>query len=173
MSSIAALCLLACTSRADAQVIYTAILSGAAEVPPNSTTGTGSATITYFPETSMMIVSMNFTGLASGTTSAHIHCCTMNAGAENTAVATGVPSFAGFPAGVTAGTYANTFDMSLASNYNPSFVTSSGSVAAALGRLLEGMGNGTAYIDIHTIPFPGGEIRGNLVEQPIFRSGFE
>lgn len=173
MYGMAALCLLAGTPRAFAQAVYTATLSGSAEIPPASTAGTGSATLTYFPDTSSMIVSTNFAGLASGTTVAHIHCCTTIAGAENAGVATQVPSFAGFPAGVSAGTYANTFDMSLASSYNPSFVTASGSVAAALNRLLQGMGNGMAYIDIHSVAFPGGEIRGNLVEQAVFRSGFE
>lgn len=173
MYGIAALWLLAGTPPTFAQVVYTATLSGAAEIPPTSTTGTGSATLTYFPDTSMMIISTNFAGLTIGTTAAHIHCCTMIPSADNAGIATQVPSFAGFPTGVSAGTYANTFDMSLPNSYNPSFVSSSGSLAAALDRLLQGMGNGTAYIDIHSIPFPGGEIRGNLVEQAVFRNGFE
>ena len=153
------------------QVVYTASLSGGAEVPPNASTGTGSATVTYIPATSIMTVSISFSGIAVSTTAAHIHCCTsstMNAG-----IATQTPSFNGFPTGVTTGTYANTFDMALSSSYNPPFVTASGSVAAALQLLLAAMGNGRAYLDIHSVPFPAGELRGNLVEQSIFRSGFD
>ncbi|MEP6882847.1 MAG: CHRD domain-containing protein [Dokdonella sp.] len=173
MNCIAALFLLVGMHCAQAQVVYTATLSGASEVPPTSTTGTGTVTVTYSPATSTMIVSTTFSGLVGTTTAAHIHCCTTSAGAGTAAVATQVPSFAGFPLGVNAGTYATTFDMTLATSYNPSFVTASGSVAAALTRLLQGMGNGTAYFNIHTIPFPGGEIRGNLLEPPLFRNGFE
>lgn len=173
INGMAALCLLAGMPCAHAQVVYTATLSGAAEVPPTSTTGAGSVTITYFPDTTTMIVSTTFAGLTVGSTAAHIHCCTASAGAGNAGVATQVPSFAGFPTGVDAGTYANTFDLSLASSYNPNFVSESGSVELALNRLLRGMGNGTAYFDIHSIPFPGGELRGNLVEQPIFIGGFD
>lgn len=173
MICVGALLLLAGVHCAHAQVVYTTTLSGAAEVPPTSATGTGTVTVTYSPATSTMIVSTTFSGLVGTTTAAHIHCCTTTAGAGTAAIATQVPSFAGFPLGVNAGTYANTFDMTLSSSYNASFVTASGSVAAALNRLLQGMGNGTAYFDLHTIPFPGGEIRGNLLEPPLFRNGFE
>lgn len=154
------------------QVVYTTTLSGAAEVPPTGSTGTGSATITYFPATSMMTVATSFSGLSSTVTAAHIHCCTIGVGTTNAGVATQTPSFTGFPTGVTAGTYNQTFDMTLASSFNPAFVTASGTVATALQLLLAGMGNGTAYFNIHSTAFPGGEVRGNLVEQSIFRSGF-
>jgi hypothetical protein len=41
-------------------------------------------------------------------------------------VATTLPTFAGFPLGVTSGTYINTLDLTLASSYNPAFVTANG-----------------------------------------------
>lgn len=170
---IVAMCIVAFTPCALAQVVYTASLSGAAEIPPNASTAIGTATITYSPGASTMIVSTSFSGLTGTTSVAHIHCCTPVAGTSNAGVATQTPTFAGFPAGVSAGTYANTFDMTVASSYNASFVTASGSVEQALVRLLEGMGNGTAYFNIHSTVFPGGEIRGNLVEQAIFRNGFD
>ena len=154
------------------QVVFKTTLSGAAEVPPTASTGIGSATITYFPATSMMTVATSFSGLSSTVTAAHIHCCTIGVGTTNAGVATQTPSFTGFPTGVTAGTYEHTFDMTLASSFNPAFVTASGTVAAALQLLLAGMGNGTAYFNIHSAAFPGGEVRGNLVEQSLFRSGF-
>lgn len=120
-----------------------------------------------------MLVSASFTGLGGTSSASHIHCCTTAAGTGSAGVATQLPSFSGFPLGVNSGTYANTFDMTLASNYSAAFVTASGSVALALDRLLKGMGNGTAYFNIHSIWFPGGEIRGNLFEPGIFRSGFD
>ena len=120
-----------------------------------------------------MTVSTSFLGLSAPLTAAHIHCCTIGVGTTNAGVASQTPSFPGFPAGVSAGTYEQTFDMTLASSFNAAFVSASGSVAAALQRLLDGMGNGTAYFNIHSAAFPGGEVRGNLVEQGIFRNGFD
>lgn len=170
---MAAICLLSVTPYAFAQVVYTATLSGAAEIPPNASTATGTATVTYSPATSSMVVSTSFSGVISTTTVAHIHCCTLVAGTTNAGVATQTPSFAGFPGGVSAAMYTNTFDMTLASSYNASFVTASGGLPQALDRLLAGMGNGTAYFNLHSVAFAGGEIRGNLIEQAVFRNGFE
>jgi hypothetical protein len=53
--------------------------------------------------------------------------------------------------------------MTLASSYNPNFVTASGGTpAAAFGVLFGGLNAGNAYFNLHTTAFPGGEIRGNL-----------
>ena len=41
-------------------------------------------------------------------------------------VATGVPTFLGFPTGVTNGYYDHTFDLTLASSFNPAYVTANG-----------------------------------------------
>ncbi|HUL72438.1 MAG TPA: CHRD domain-containing protein, partial [Vicinamibacterales bacterium] len=73
------------------------------------------------------------------------------------------PTFTGFPLGVTSGTYTHTYDTSLASAWNPSFVTANGSIAGAEAALAAGLANGRAYLNIHTNVFPGGEIRGVLV----------
>lgn len=154
-----------------AQMVSTAALSGTAEVPPNASGATGVATITYFPATTTMTVSASFSGLSGTVVAAHIHCCTT--GVANAGVATQTPTFTGFPAGVTSGTYEHTFDMTDSNSYNSAFVTASGSVAAALQRLLAGMQNGTAYFNIHTTIFPGGEIRGNLIVPALFHDGFE
>ena len=80
---------------------------------------------------------------------------------------TTIPAFAGFPLGVTSGTYNNTLDMTLASSYNPAFVTlNGGTVAGAFDALLNGLEAGDAYFNIHTNVFPGGEIRGFLAAVP-------
>jgi len=81
-------------------------------------------------------------------------------------VATNLPSFTGFPIGVTSGTYDHTFDMALASSWNPAFVTAQGGISNAFNALLAGMETGNAYFNIHTTQFPGGEIRGLLFPAP-------
>jgi hypothetical protein len=77
-------------------------------------------------------------------------------------VATVLPTFTGFPLGVTSGTYDHIFDMALASSYNPAFITAYGSISNAFNALVAGMESGNAYLNIHTTQFPGGEIRGLL-----------
>ena len=105
-------------------------------------------------------------GLSAPTIASHIHCCTAAPGVGNAGVATGVPTFAGFPLGVTAGSYDRTFDMTMASSYNPAFVTAQGGIVPAFAALVGGLDTGAAYLNIHTVLFPAGEIRGYLVPVP-------
>jgi hypothetical protein len=59
------------------------------------------------------------------------------------------------------------FDMTQASTWNPSFITSSGGTAAlAESTLAAGAAAGEAYLNIHSTVDPGGEIRGFLVPTP-------
>jgi hypothetical protein len=53
-------------------VTLKATLSGADEVPSNSSTGTGSATITISADRTQVTVALSFTGL-TGVTASHIH----------------------------------------------------------------------------------------------------
>jgi len=129
--------------------------------PAIATPGTGTAKVTWNTLTNEMTVDVTFSGLTTPTTAAHIHCCVTPPG--NTGVATTVPTFTGFPLGVTSGTYTHTFDMTSAASYNPAFVTANGGTAAgAEAALLAGLEAGQAYLNIHTTMFPGGEIRGFL-----------
>jgi hypothetical protein len=143
---------------------FTATLSGANEVPPVASPGTGSAIVTFDFNANTMRVQVTFSGLTSGDTASHIHCCAppgVNAG-----VATTLPTFTGFPSGVTFGTYDHTFDMSQGSSYNPAFVTAHGGTATSAElALYDGMLAGDSYLNIHTTNFGGGEIRGFLVAQ--------
>ena len=147
------------------QLIFTATMTGAQEVPPTGSPGVGSVLLTIDTVTNLMTVNVSFAGLVSPTTIAHIHCC---AGPGGIAIpATTVPSFPGFPVGVTTGTFLGTFDLSLASSFNPAFITASGgTVAAAQAAFIAGLLNGQAYFNIHTQQFPSGEIRGQLNEIP-------
>jgi hypothetical protein len=153
-----------------APITYTGLLSGANENPATGSPGTGSAIVTYDSATHMLSVDVTFSGLEAGTTASHIHCCILPNG--NAAVATTVPTFPDFPLGVTSGTYVHTLDLTLASSFNPAFVTSSGGTdAAAEAALAAGLADGMAYLNIHTTTFPNGEVRGFLVATPEPRSG--
>ena len=145
---------------------YQAALSGPAESPPNGSAGTGFATLSFDLVAHSLTISDTFSGLLGTTTASHIHCCTALPGIGVAGVATMVPSFVGFPLGVTSGTYTHAFDTSLAGTYNPSFVTAAGSVALAEAALFAGLNAGDAYLNIHTSAFPGGEIRGFLAPVP-------
>ena len=147
--------------------IFTAALSGPAESPPNGSPGTGFATVTLDLDLFTMRVQINFTGLEGYTTAAHIHAPTAQPFTGLADVATQVPSFEGFPFGVFSGTYDHTFDLTLASSYNPAFISANGgTISGASNALIFALEDGKAYLNIHTYNFPGGEIRGFLVPEP-------
>ena len=104
----------------------------------------------------------------SPTTSSHIHC-SLPQPANSAGVATTTPTFAGFPLGVTSGTYASTLDLTLASSYNPAFVTNvaGGNLAMAEALLTAGLANNMSYVNIRTSLNPGGEIRGQIQAVPV------
>lgn len=147
-----------------APIVYTAELSGPAESPPVASSGTGTTTVVFDSEAHTLSVDVDFSGLVSPTTVAHIHCCTTDPFAGTAGVATQVPTFAGFPAGVTSGSYSQTFDLTLASSWNPTFITNNGgTVDGAESALGAGLAAGRAYLNVHSELNPSGEIRGFLV----------
>ncbi|MEO8936088.1 MAG: CHRD domain-containing protein [Burkholderiaceae bacterium] len=141
------------------------MLSGANENPIVGTPGTGSATVVIDTILNTMFVGVTFSGLTAVTSASHIHCCAV--APLNAGVATTTPSFAGFPLGVTSGSYASTLDLTLLSSYNPAFVALHGGTAlGAEAFLVAGMTAGQSYLNIHTVSNPGGEIRGQLLVVP-------
>jgi hypothetical protein len=161
-----AMCVLA--TQASASILtYDATLSGPAESPPNASLGVGTAEVIFDTVAHTMFVDVTFSGLASTTTASHIHCCTALPGTGTAGIATQVPTFIGFPLGVTSGTYSHTFDTSLDTTYNPAFEALQGGTAAgSLAALLAGLDAGEAYLNIHTMTSPTGEIRGFLHAVP-------
>ena len=117
--------------------IFTGTLSGANEVPANTSTATGNFVATLNDVANSISVVINFAGLTANASAGHIHCC-VPVGVNGPVV---VP-FSGFPAAMS-GTYSNNFTGLSAANVN-------------------GIKNGLAYINIHNSSFPGGEIRGQL-----------
>ena len=148
-------------------LIYNVNLDGATENPPNGSPGFGTGTVTVDTTANTMQVNFSFSGLLGTTTACHIHAATATAFTGNAGVATTTPFFAGFPLGVTAGSYNNTLDMTLTSSYNPSYVTANGgTTASAEAALFSAIAAGKAYLNVHTTVVSGGEIRGFLVLAP-------
>jgi CHRD domain-containing protein/PEP-CTERM motif-containing protein len=144
-------------------LVFTTTLLGVNEVPPNPSPGTGSAVVTV--DGDALTVNVTFSGLLGNTTASHIHCCT--GPGFNAMVATTLPTFPGFPLGVTSGSYSMSFDLNAASTYNPAFIAAhGGTVASARADFIAAMLAGQTYLNIHTNLFPGGEIRGQLQAVP-------
>jgi CHRD domain len=141
-------------------ITFTTSLSGANEVPAVVTPGAGFATIFLDPTANTLQVNETFGNLTSPTTASHIHCCAPPG--MNAIVATTVPTFPGFPLGVTAQGYVSpVFDLTMSSSYNPAFITANGGTPlTAEAALIAGMLAGQSYINIHTVANPTGEIRG-------------
>ena len=146
---------------------YAVTLNGPSESPPNASPGVGLGTVDYNDVAHTLALSVSFSGLTGTTTASHIHAATAAPFAGTAGVATTTPTFAGFPLGVTSGTYVNTLDLTLAASYNPSYVTANGGTTAnAEAALAAAMAAGRSYWNIHSTTFGGGEIRGFLVAVP-------
>lgn len=125
-------------------------------------TGSGEVELTLDTDTSLLDIEASWAGLSGVTTVAHIHCCTAAAGTGTAGVAVTPVTLPGFPAGVSAGTYEVTLDMTNSANYTSSFLTDfgGGTVEGALAALIAALDNGMAYFNVHSSTFGSGEIRG-------------
>jgi hypothetical protein len=172
VAMMAALILPISASHAD-MITFSANLSGPAESPPNASPGTGFATVTLDDAAHTLAVNATFSGLLGTTTASHIHCCTAVPGTGTAGVATQVPSFVGFPLGVTSGDFSNVLDLTMASSWNPAFITANGGTTTGAEMALRtGLLAGDAYYNIHSTFAMGGEIRGFLaVPGPIAGAG--
>jgi hypothetical protein len=115
----------------------TTFLSGDQEVPPVATAGTGSAVLSVNFATGELSGTVSFSGLSSVATAAHIH--------EGAAGVNGliiIPLTGGI--GLTSGMW----------------TVPAGTVLTALQ--LNALQAGGLYVQIHTLIFPAGEIRGQL-----------
>lgn len=132
-------------------------------------TGTGFVTVVYDGILQTLSIDATFSGLSGNTTVAHIHCCTAFPETGTVGVAVTPGTLPGFPVGVAAGSYSSPLlDLTSSATYTATFVTAfgGGSVGGAEAALLAGMFAGTAYFNVHSATFPGGEIRGFLQQAP-------
>ena len=152
-----------------APMTFTVNLSQANEIPPTGSPGTGTAVVVLDPVAQTLQLNVSFANLTSNTTMAHIHCCLASPfdPTTNVGVATTPPAFPGFPLGVTSGSYMSpVLDLTQSTTYNPPFITAQGGLPQAEAALIAGIENGETYLNIHTVNFGGGEIRGFLVAAP-------
>ena len=111
-------------------------LSGANEVPPTASMGTGTITGTYDQGTGMIDINITYSGLGTNGTASHIHDAP--AGSNG-----GVIINLNLPAGSTSG------------NYGGMFALAAGDEANFLA--------GDTYVNIHSEMAGAGEIRGQII----------
>ena len=121
----------------NASTIFVANLVGANEVPPNASPGSGFGTVVLNDLMDQITVDLNWTGLTSPATAAHIH----GPAAPGTNAAVIFP-FASVPAATSGLIQEQTFAIT----------------PTQVGQLQGGL----FYMNMHTANFPGGEIRGQL-----------
>ena len=133
---------------------FSATLSGAQEVPPINTAGTGDFQMTIQP--GMITFSLTFSGLSSNLAASHLHF-------SPSKVAGGVMIFlcggGGQPTcpAATSGTITGTITAA-----NVTGPTSQGILAGDLDSALAAVRGSLSYANMHTANFPGGEIRGEV-----------
>ena len=132
---VLALCLVSGAAQAETK-IFKATLSGASEVPPTTSAGTGAATATLDTATNKLSWDVAYSGLTGPALAAHLHG----------------PADPGQNAGV-----------AVPLKVTPSPITGSKVLTAAQMADLEA---GKYYLNIHTAANKGGEIRGQLQPAP-------
>jgi len=145
-----------------APLVFGVYLSGSGLFPPNGSPGAGAGLITIDSTAHTLRLQVTFSGLSSGTTESRFDLTNLTElGGHATA------PFAGFPLGVTSGTYDMTFNTLDAAFYDPRFLSFAGDSAHAEILLFQWIRiPNRAYLNIYTANFPLGEIRGFPVPTP-------
>ena len=121
-----------------APVSFDVPLTGAQQVPPVQTAGSGSAALTYDPATRVVTWNITFSGLSSPATMAHFHG----------------PAAAGKNAGVKVWlSQKGSMDVT-------SPIKGEATLSPDDAKMFEA---GDMYINVHSKDHPGGEIRGQVV----------
>jgi uncharacterized protein (TIGR03118 family) len=126
---------------------FVATLNGAQEVPPKVTNGTGTGIVTITDEpTGAAKVSLAFSGLTSNANAAHIHG----------PAAPGVNAAILFPLTVPIATSGSINDVAI----------------SMTPTQIQQLKDGLLYFNVHTDNNPGGEIRGQILFNPIDESSY-
>jgi len=120
----------------DPNITFKATLTGASEVPANSSTGTGSSTLIFNTDTKIFTVSTTYSGLTGIATGSHIHRGDVTCACPVVFPFTNV-------------------------TVSPIVYTSVVLDATQEADLRAGL----YYTNVHTEMYPGGEIRGQLIKQ--------
>jgi CHRD domain-containing protein/HYR domain-containing protein/type IX secretion system substrate protein len=115
-------------------------LTGAQEVPANSSAGTGTLLGTYNDSSNVLKYTVTFSGLSANTIAAHFH----EPGPPGVIAPVVFPA-TNFPTGVTSGTYTDSITLSAGQE--------------------DTLKMGLFYFNIHTTAHPGGEIRAQIFLQ--------
>ena len=134
--TLAVVALLLVPSTALSATGFSTVLSGAAEVPANASTGSGTAVVVLNDAQTQFSYSVTYTGLVGTLTASHIHRAPVGV---NGGVIFGFAP----PVGTQSGNFAGV------ANPTP----------AQVADLLAGL----YYVNIHSTTWPGGELRGQLV----------
>jgi hypothetical protein len=124
-----------------AQTFFQANLSGFGENPPNGSPGTGFGMLTLNAAQTQITVDENWSNLTAPATASHIH----GPGGVGTNAPVLFP-FSGVPAATSGSIPEQSFAIT----------------PTQVGYLFSGY----LYMNVHTSTFPGGEIRGQLLEVP-------
>jgi hypothetical protein len=114
---------------------FKATLNGKSEVPPNATTGTGTADVDYDPATKKLSWKLTYSGLTGPAKAAHFHGPAEPG--KNAGVMVAIPGATSSPA------------------------DGSATLTDAQAADLEA---GKLYVNVHTEANPGGEIRGQVTK---------
>lgn len=161
---VAAMLIAAPAAQATILTFYTSFVPEGA----GARTGSGSAVVTFDDVSNVLGYVGDFTGLSGLITASHFHCCTAVPLTGTAGIAVDTPTLPGFPNGVSSGAFSGFVDLDDPANFNPTFLAASGGTTAlAIARLLGGFMAHTAYLNIHTTTFGGGEIRGFLTSSAV------
>ena len=141
---------------AAAVTTFTASLNSLNEVQIVESPGAGFGTLTLATDQNSFTIVESYSNLSSNAVAGHVHCCATTSG--NAAVAVGFT----VPGGL-AGSFTQSYDLTVASTYSAGFFNANGGTAAsARNAFINGLNAGLAYLNIHTLSNPNGEIRGQL-----------
>jgi hypothetical protein len=136
------------TPSVNASTLFTATLSGANEVPPHLITpATGAGSFLLNDAQTDLFVTLSFSGLLANETGAHIHAPA--APGANAAVVLPLPT-----------------SPAKAFTFSQDFPLAASLVGLTPAQFVDDLFSGLAYVNVHSTVFPGGEIRGQLIQTP-------